>query len=167
MKPKILIVDDDPDLLALVAEAFRPEYQVFTAKNGADTLQIALSEGPAVIISDINMPVMDGLTLVKELRAAKSEIPVILMTGYSDTTKIRTAWQNGAFDFISKPFELPLLQSIVKSAIAFGKKALKSNGEKVTLFVEISKETHDELKAKAALDQVSIMELVISLIQKK
>lgn len=101
----ILLIDDEPDLLEIYQETLR-EYitaNFTTASNGKEALDLTQQQSFDIIISDINMPRMSGLELLKVLRENSVFTPFILITGYGDVEKIRTAWQFGAADFIDKP----------------------------------------------------------------
>lgn len=127
-KPKtILIIDDEPDLVEILSDQLS-EYKIITSNNGKSGLEKALKENPDAIISDIHMPELDGLTMLKELRKAGSNIPVIIITAFSDKQKIKTAWDNGAFDFIDKPINYEQLKSTVKKSLQFGVNFNKNKG---------------------------------------
>ncbi len=116
----VLIIDDEPDLVEILTDHLS-EYNVISSSNGKAGLERALNDKPDVIISDIHMPEMDGLTMLKELKKAGSTIPVIIITAFGDKQKIKTAWDNGAFDFLDKPINYEQLKSTVRKASQFGK----------------------------------------------
>lgn len=106
---KILVVDDEADLEILIKQKFRKkirqkEYEFLFAENGKIALQ-RLQEHPEVdiVLSDINMPEMDGLTLLSELHELSPLIKSVIVSAYGDMDNIRTAMNRGAFDFITKP----------------------------------------------------------------
>ncbi|NND88870.1 MAG: response regulator [Flavobacteriaceae bacterium] len=106
---KILIVDDEPDLEALIKQKFRKqirngEYEFYFAENGKVALE-KLKEQPeiAIVMSDINMPEMDGLTLLSKLSESNPLIKSVIVSAYGDMDNIRVAMNRGAFDFITKP----------------------------------------------------------------
>src|ERR1700753_3806613 len=108
---KILVVDDEADLEALVKQKFRRKirenvYEFVFAQNGEEALQ-KVKEHPDldVILSDINMPVMDGLTLLSRLPEANPIIRAVVVSAYGDMQNIRTAMNRGAFDFVCKPVD--------------------------------------------------------------
>jgi len=109
MMAKILVVDDETDLEVLIKQKFRKkirekEYEFFFAINGKDALE-KLIEQPDVdiVLSDINMPEMDGLTLLTKLNELSPLIKSVIISAYGDMENIRTAMNRGAFDFITKP----------------------------------------------------------------
>ncbi|WP_411768451.1 adenylate/guanylate cyclase domain-containing protein [Winogradskyella sp. A3E31] len=106
---KILVVDDEADLEVLIKQKFRKkirekEYEFFFADNGVTALQ-KISEHPEIdiVLSDINMPEMDGLTLLTELHELSPLIKSVIVSAYGDMENIRTAMNRGAYDFITKP----------------------------------------------------------------
>ncbi|WP_206186854.1 response regulator [Winogradskyella aurantia] len=106
---KILVVDDEADLEALIKQKFRKkirqkEYEFLFAENGKIALE-RIQEHPEVdiVLSDINMPEMDGLTLLSELHELSPLIKSVIVSAYGDMDNIRTAMNRGAFDFITKP----------------------------------------------------------------
>jgi adenylate cyclase len=106
---KILVVDDEADLEVLIKQKFRKkirqkEYEFFFAENGKVALE-RIQEHPEVdiVLSDINMPEMDGLTLLSELHELSPLIKSVIVSAYGDMDNIRTAMNRGAFDFITKP----------------------------------------------------------------
>lgn len=106
---KILVVDDEADLEVLIKQKFRKqirrnEYEFVFAINGRDALD-KLSDEPNVdlVLSDINMPEMDGLTLLQKINELNPLLKSIIVSAYGDMENIRTAMNRGAFDFITKP----------------------------------------------------------------
>ena len=104
--PVLLIVEDHPDMLAFVCKVFENEYRILQAKDGHTGLQIAQSEVPDLIISDVMMPVMDGITLCRRLKSnpVTDHIPVILLTARSSIEHRIEGLQFGADAYIPKPF---------------------------------------------------------------
>ena len=102
---KILIVEDDAELLQSLSNMLsQDKFEVIEAKNGAEGLEIALGSKPDLILLDILMPVMDGLTMLKKLKMndAVKNIPVIILTNLSDTEKIAEAMESGACSYLIK-----------------------------------------------------------------
>ena len=121
---KILGVDDEADFEALIQQRFRRqirdgEYTFRFAHNGEEALAV-LAEEPAVqlMLLDINMPVMDGLTLLNELHERKSPVRAIMVSAYGDMTNLRTAMNRGAFDFVTKPVDFSDLELTIQKTIA-------------------------------------------------
>src|SRR5438477_8589445 len=111
MTATILVVDDEPDLEALVLQKFRRQIrdglvQFVFAHDGIEALQ-SIEEHPDVdmVVSDINMPRMDGLSLLQKLQEAEDKKSTIIVSAYGDMSNIRTAMNRGAFDFLTKPID--------------------------------------------------------------
>jgi adenylate cyclase len=121
---KILAVDDEPDFELLIKQRFRrqirdEEFEFRFAHHGEEALA-KLSAEPDIelMLLDINMPVMDGLTLLTKLRERQLEVQAIIVSAYGDMTNLRTAMNRGAFDFVTKPVDLSDLEITVRKALA-------------------------------------------------
>jgi signal transduction histidine kinase/DNA-binding response OmpR family regulator/predicted Ser/Thr protein kinase len=104
--PTVLVVEDNPDMRALVAEICREEYQVLEAENGRRGLELVREQHPALVISDIMMPEVDGYEMLRRMRTdpSTSSIPVILLTAKVDPERMLEGLESGANDYIAKPF---------------------------------------------------------------
>ena len=124
---KILVVDDEADLEALVKQKFRRKirenvYEFVFAQNGEDALQ-KIFEHPDldIVLSDINMPIMDGLTLLSRLPEANPILKAVVVSAYGDMQNIRTAMNRGAFDFVCKPVDFDDLDLTMEKTITYVK----------------------------------------------
>src|SRR5438128_1783516 len=120
---KILAVDDEVDFETLIRQRFRRQIRAeeFTfrfAHHGEEALAV-LAEEPDIglLLLDINMPVMDGLTLLAELRERQSGVRAIIVSAYGDMTNLRTAMNRGAFDFVTKPVDLNDLEITIRKTL--------------------------------------------------
>jgi phosphoserine phosphatase RsbU/P len=124
MAEKIMVVDDEPDLESLIKQKFRRqirenEYDFVFAYNGLEALA-KLLEHPEIclILSDINMPEMDGLTLLAKLNELKNPaLKTVIVSAYGDMDNIRTAMNRGAFDFVTKPVDFQDLETTINKTI--------------------------------------------------
>lgn len=123
MTATILFVDDEPDLEALVLQKFRRQIRdgllaIMFARDGLEALQ-SLEENPHVdmVVSDINMPRMDGLSLLQKLQEAEDKKSTIIVSAYGDMSNIRTAMNRGAFDFLTKPIDFSDLEATIDKTI--------------------------------------------------
>jgi class 3 adenylate cyclase/CheY-like chemotaxis protein len=123
MTATILVVDDEPDLEALVLQKFRRQIrdglvQFVFAHDGIEALQ-SIEEHPDVdmVVSDINMPRMDGLSLLQKLQEAEDKKSTIIVSAYGDMSNIRTAMNRGAFDFLTKPIDFGDLEMTIDKTI--------------------------------------------------
>jgi len=104
----VLVVDDDPVILKLLEVNFEMEgFTVLVARDGEEGIEVARSNQPDVIVSDIMMPKKSGLELVVALKsdASTSEIPIILLSAKAQNADVRTGMEAGADDYVTKPFE--------------------------------------------------------------
>ncbi|MCT7977336.1 response regulator [Laspinema olomoucense] len=123
MPPKILFVDDEPSFEKLIRRQFRKQirseqYEFVFAGNGVEALEALQSEAEIkVTITDINMPQMNGLTLLEKIRELDSSIETVVVSAYSDMKNIRTAMNRGAFDFLTKPIDFEDLEITINRAL--------------------------------------------------
>lgn len=116
-KFRILITDDDFDLRELLTEAVRNwGYEVSVAKDGDEALRKLRMERFDIVITDLMMPGMDGLALLQKIKELDKEILVIIITGYATIETAVKAIENGAYDYIAKPFRLDELMIVIKNA---------------------------------------------------
>lgn len=124
MATKILVVDDEPDLEMLVTQKFRRrirsgEYAFRFAHDGEEALLLLASEPDVdLVLSDINMPRMDGLTLLARLQELSNMLRTVIISAYGDMKNIRTAMNRGAFDFVTKPIDFEDLETTISKTIA-------------------------------------------------
>ncbi len=117
-RPRLLVVDDDTESREVVAEALRAEgYTVATAEGGRGALTLAREEVYDVVVSDIRMPDLDGMALLRGLREAVPDVSVILMTAFGTVEAALRAIKEGAYDYVSKPLNLDELLLTVRRAI--------------------------------------------------
>ena len=118
MMISILVVDDEPDVAELFKRKFRRElrgenYVMNFAQSGEEALQIldaGIEPQVMLILSDINMPGMNGIDLLKESKARWPDLPVVMITAYGDPESRRRAYDGGAMDFVTKPIDFDELK---------------------------------------------------------
>ena len=119
MSVSILVVDDEPDVAEMFRQRFRREarngtYVMHFANSGMEALdKLATGIEPQliVILSDINMPVMDGLELLRQIKTRRPDLPVMMVTAYGDDERRRLAGEYGVAEFITKPVDFDLLKT--------------------------------------------------------
>ncbi len=123
MPATILFVDDEPQLQRLVRQRFRSEirektYAFLFAENGKEALDM-IAQTPSIdmILTDINMPVMDGLTFLSRLKASGSMLKTVVVSAYGDMSNIRKAMNSGAFDFVTKPIDFNDLKTTIEKTL--------------------------------------------------
>ncbi len=146
---KILITDDDMDLRELLTEAVRNwGYSASVARDGDEALKKLRMERFDMVITDLMMPGMDGLTLLKKIREIDKEILVIIITGYATIETAVKAIEEGAYDYIAKPFRLDELMIVIKNA-----------GERLRLIMH-NKTLLDELRS--AYGEIAVLKSALA-----
>ena len=117
MTTKILVVDDDPDLLLLLRVTLAAEdFQSLLARNGEDAIREIQTEVPDLVLLDIMMPVMDGWQVLRWMTDKGVQTPVIVVSAKASETDVAKALELGAIDYVTKPFDPDqLLQSILSA----------------------------------------------------
>ena len=145
---RMLIVEDNEELLTLMQRIFSRYHTVLTATNGSEGLDMARTEHPDIIVSDVMMPVMDGLEMCRQLKAdaETSHIPVILLTARATTEDRVECYEAGADGYIAKPFELSVLKARIENFL---------------------RQRHERQKEYRADDHASTTQLQMSTLDKK
>jgi adenylate cyclase len=123
MTSTILVVDDEPDLETLVQQKFRRhirdgQVRFLFARDGAEALELLAERGAVdMVVSDINMPRMDGLTLLQKIQEGDDPLSTVIVSAYGDMTNIRTAMNRGAFDFLTKPIDFADLETTINKTL--------------------------------------------------
>jgi sigma-B regulation protein RsbU (phosphoserine phosphatase) len=124
MTARVLVVDDEPDLEPLILQKFRRqiregELEFVFARHGEDALE-KLEADPSidVVLTDINMPVMDGLTLLTRIADLDRLLKTVIVSAYDDLQNIRTAMNRGAFDFLTKPIDFHDFESTLRKTLS-------------------------------------------------
>ena len=116
----LLVVDDDPQIHQMLKMFFRSKgLQVVTAGSGEEALA-ALHCRPVLILLDVNMPGMDGVATLKQIKARHATLPVVIMSGGGDEAAAREALTCGAYDYVTKPFNLEYLETVVMTKVLLG-----------------------------------------------
>lgn len=151
-KPEVLIIDDNIDIRTYLRSVLSEKYNVSEAADGKAGLELARKVVPDIVLSDIMMPVMDGLAFCQQLKTDKaiSHIPVILLTARSLDEQRAEGYEHGADAYLSKPFSLRLLFSRIDNLIQSRKKLSKlfSNSDENDTFEKLSNETDKTFAAQ-------------------
>ena len=118
-KPRILIIDDDPDILDVLQLTLSERFDVLSAPNGAEGLKVARAGNPELIITDYMMPVMTGPEFCRELRkdVLLSHLPIIMLTGRGDIKDMVNGIDAGADDYLGKPFDLVEVEARLRALV--------------------------------------------------
>ena len=115
-KAKILIVDDDEGVREMLADLLGAfGYQTIVACNGREALSLLKKHEVSLVISDIKMPVMDGIEMVKQIKARYPHLGVILVTGYKPDYSWNEVMRAGASDYVTKPFDINMIEKKVRA----------------------------------------------------
>lgn len=117
--PHILVVDDDPSILGLTREILSPSYRIAMAGSVQEAQELLQAEAFDLVLTDMVMPESGGLELLKHLRLHYADIPVIVFTGYANFQDAVNAVKLGAFDYLTKPLRVEILQHAIARALKF------------------------------------------------
>jgi signal transduction histidine kinase/DNA-binding response OmpR family regulator len=146
-KPVLLIVDDSEDLRAYLRESLKSAYKIIEASDGKQGWQKTLALHPEIIVSDINMPNMDGITLVKKIKndIRTKHIPIILLTVLGEEIEQLKGLETGANDYLTKPFSLKLLNIKINNLLSLNHILKHTYSKQINLDVaEIEVVSEDE-----------------------
>ncbi len=164
---KILIVDDEPDVELLMKQRFRRqikenEFSLFFAHNGIEALD-SLRKDPDIrmVISDINMPEMDGLTLLDNIQKEYPDVMAIIVSAYGDMNNIRTAMNRGAFDFVTKPINFEDLTTTIRKTLDHIQQLLlaeknKNKLESILYELNVAQEIQQSILPKEFIDNKTL-----------
>ena len=140
-KKNVLIVDDDRDVLRMLEQLLSElEYHPYTALNGEEALKIIDKNPIDVVVSDLVMPEMNGMELLKRVKSRKGDVPFVMITGHPTIETAVEAIKKGAYDYLTKPFQVEEVQIKIDRALEKRglHKSLKwANGTILALIVSI------------------------------
>ncbi len=118
MADRLLVVDDEPSMTEFLEILLAQEgYEVTTASSGEEGFKLYRRFEPDLILTDVKMPGMSGLDLIREIHALDSAIPIIAITAYASADDAIRAVREGAYDYLSKPFQIEDLRIIIRNAL--------------------------------------------------
>ena len=117
-KQQVWVIDDDSSIRWVLEKALqKAEMNVVSFDSGSSALEALVQEEPAVIVSDIRMPGIDGLELLERINSTCPDVPVIIMTAHSDLDSAVSAYKGGAFEYLPKPFDVDEATALVQRAL--------------------------------------------------
>ena len=114
---RALVADEDPTVLWLLRRALVDDFDVTVAENGQRAVELAGTNRPDVILLDLEMPVLDGFGACRQIRAAFPRIPIVIVSGNTDEESVRTAFEAGATDYLTKPFTPSQLRARLQACL--------------------------------------------------
>jgi two-component system, OmpR family, copper resistance phosphate regulon response regulator CusR len=118
LAPKVLVVEDEPQMARFVSKGLGEEgYVVDIASNGAQALSLAAKLEPDLIVLDLQLPVKDGLTVCRELRAQSFRAPILILTALGGDTQVVAGLNAGADDYLPKPFDFSVLLARIRALL--------------------------------------------------
>ena len=146
-KGNLLIVDDEEELRDILAEILKNYAgNILTAANGKEALQIFREVPIDAVVSDIDMPIMNGLSLLREIRAMGYNTPFVVVTGFAEKNNIIDSLRYGATDFIEKPFLNSTIKSVVSKVLEFGVSLQDAQSELDRIFLSSEMKVADALR---------------------
>jgi DNA-binding NtrC family response regulator len=156
-KVKLLIIDDDPKVSWALTEGLSSSFEILSARDGQEGLEMASSQRPELVLLDIKMPKMSGLEVLEKIKSLDFQLDVIMLSGHGDTQNVVESMRKGASEFINKPFDIKEVEIHLQNALE--KHRLKR--EVTTLRKELSEKNDKEL----LLGDSAIMTQIRSIIE--
>ncbi|WP_375558914.1 response regulator [Bernardetia sp. OM2101] len=164
----LMVVDDEPDVQLLMKQKFRKqlrnhEYEFIFAANGSEALE-KLKDNPNidVILCDVNMPEMDGITLLSKTKVVNPTVQTVIVSAYGDMRNIRRAMNNGAFDFVTKPINFNDLGATIAKTIKHVQRLKESITEKEQLHQKLERYSRDlEKTIEERTNEITVQKEII------
>ena len=117
-KPTILVVDDEPDMCEMLAELLSDEgYTADMTTNGKEAVKKVLGGSVDIVLLDIMMPGQDGIETLRQIKDIRPKLPVVVVTGFGTLSTARNAMKFGAYDYITKPFNIDCIKEVIKQGL--------------------------------------------------
>jgi CheY-like chemotaxis protein len=117
-RKRILVVDDEPEIVELLLEHLRPDYDVDSAGDGVSAIERIRARRPDLVFLDIHMPRMHGIDVLKLVKQMDASIPVVMVTANADNALAADAVRSGALSYVPKPFDFRYLDHILAVGLA-------------------------------------------------
>jgi two-component system response regulator AtoC len=166
IKTKLLIIDDDPKVSWILTEGLPPKFDIVSARDGSEGIQMVSTEKPDLILLDIKMPGMSGLEVLEKLSKMDNRPDVVMLSGHGETKNIVESMRLGAAEFINKPFDVKEVEIHINSVLEKGR--LKSEVLELKSQLD-SRKQYDQLigdsakmtQVKNIIEQVADSELTV------
>ncbi len=114
---RALVADEDPMMLWLLRRALVDDFDVTVAENGQRAVELAVTTSPDVVLLDLGMPVLDGFGACRLIRATSPGLPIVIVSGQTDEPSVRSAFEAGATDYLTKPFSPSQLRARLRACL--------------------------------------------------
>lgn len=165
---KMIIIDDEKKTVEGIKECLDwTDYGIVIsgqARNGRDGLELALQIQPDIVLTDIRMPIMDGIELSKELRQLLPETKIIFITGYSDMEYMKSAFKEGVFDYMLKPVDIDELESVIKKTVELCEMEKKKERNRLELEAKVRESIpllHEKFLSMLVLGEIGGRDLIV------
>lgn len=163
-RKKVLVVDDEPMVREVIGDILTSEFNVFEANDGLEALGFLDNNlNPQLIITDFNMPRMNGRELIRSLREKRKEIPVICLTGLGSRDLQFDLWSRGIYEYLEKPFAPEVLLEKALTAVEVGAHLIREgkfrkliSKSEAEVQIEIKKTLHSEITQQARAQGLSV-----------
>ena len=164
----LLLVDDEPDLVDVLQSILKGvATEIKTASNGREALQLVRAGGIDALVSDVNMPIMNGLQLLAEVRHLSLETPFVIISAFGDKANLLEALRLDATDFIDKPFGREQVRTVVSQALEIGVALRNIQSELDTIFQSSSLPGDQLMRVRTAKQALMMMKIKSSVYLKK
>jgi DNA-binding NtrC family response regulator len=169
IKPSILAVDDEKDMLETYRSVLKKKYNVITASSGKEALKIVEVEPLALVLLDIRMPRMDGIAVLKKIKELDKNLDVIMVSASKDIASAVEAMKLGAFDYVSKPFDVKELNALIEKALEKRKLVreniyLRESLDEITSYYDLIGKTAGMKELYKTIDSVASADSTILII---
>ncbi|TET69104.1 MAG: sigma-54-dependent Fis family transcriptional regulator [Candidatus Zixiibacteriota bacterium] len=163
---KVLVIDDDPKVPWILSEGLGENYQIISARNGVEGIQMVTKEKPELVLLDIKMPGLSGMEVLDKVKTIDGNLDVIMLSGHGDTQNVVESIRRGASEFINKPFNIEEVEIHIRTALEKNRlkkevTRLKSKLEAKSAYDTLIGDSPQMLAVKNVIEQVADSELTV------
>ena len=163
---KVLVIDDDPKVPWILSEGLGENYQIISARNGVEGIQMVTKEKPELVLLDIKMPGLSGMEVLDKVKTIDGNLDVIMLSGHGDTQNVVESIRRGASEFINKPFNIEEVEIHIRTTLERNRlkkevTKLKSKLEAKSAYDTLIGDSPQMLAVKNVIEQVADSELTV------